>query len=1108
MEVSSASSNHSIKLSSSNASNTESVVNVDHSERHPSIETRVCVVGSAVNNGKLLEQLKKLDIPYLTSVDGMEYAEEEDPYYETVFIMDEFNGETFNNLKNSDCRILGAPVINTIMATNEPLPYTSRPLYCTLMQSLNLCFTNFKTKEHLAHLVTLCHYMGACIRKDMSSKIDFLVTNTLHGPKYRTAVSLGTPVMKEEWIHRCWAARNRDQPCKATDDEFLVPCKSKPFEGCTLSFLGFSECEKNHMQEQAREQGGLVAEVGDPICSHLVVDESSVVSLPFQPQGKLYMVVQEWFWGSIQIEAKAAESMYVFQLVECPARMTRSSTTSSLLGTPKWKGSTRGLSMRQTGSSGKPSFSRKRSRIREETLAKLAQETDVNTSHSLPPRKRQSTDTSACISESMLDISSSTNTGVLLPRSKEDVLRDESQYASITITTESRKFRKRKSEDMLQDTADLNISECSTLYNVKQRKMLHPRKQLPVSTLMINSPAVFKSFSPLSTDKKIFKENENVVHSSMADISRIKEKSLLEQSEKIAGPVPVVTARYQVVMELLQTEKNYVGILQTILNLFKKPLDDPHQAGGPILASEDVKVIFSSLPDIEVVHRNMSDDLQLAIDQWNDSSCIGQLILKYADEFGRCYPPFVNFFEASVETLSSCETRSPRFHAFLKINQAKRECGRQTLAELLINPVQRLPRIILLLQDIKKHTEKENLNHQDVQNIQSSIDALKEVMTHINEDKRKTESQRQIFDIVYEVEGCPPTIVSSHRQFVARAEVIAVDDNLCNKGDHITFFIFSDCMEIAKRRRGIKSQSFKSPNVHGRPASVKCLKHTKLLSLSHIKKVVSITDSEDCQNAVSLFCRTPTDTQDWLYTFKVMTCTEDSISNSKDEVVTSGKENVANCSKSRLLQILSKHRANTVCKASDENFICCVNSQDLEVCTADLGSTLGRAVRAAKKSSRKLTRAFSFSRTPRRVMQRAVTNMLSPSQQRPPTGLNQDDSPNCNGLSDVDSDAKESTRSLRVESLCTPQRNRRGNRLGSTTSLQHDESQEFTTYTMKPSVSTMTLAHPPSAADLIEFPAIPTPPTRRRRQKIVKAATVAFGRTGSFRKRVKAETAV
>lgn len=55
----------------------------------------------------------------------------------------------------------------------------------------------------------------------------------------QTAVSLGTPVMKEEWIHKCWAARNRRSLFRATDDEFLAPCKSKPFEGCKLSFLGF-----------------------------------------------------------------------------------------------------------------------------------------------------------------------------------------------------------------------------------------------------------------------------------------------------------------------------------------------------------------------------------------------------------------------------------------------------------------------------------------------------------------------------------------------------------------------------------------------------------------------------------------------------------------------------------------------------------------------------------------------------------------------------------------------------------------------------------------------------------------------------------------------------
>ena len=56
------------------------------------------------------------------------------------------------------------------------------------MQGLTLCFTNFETKEHLAHLVTLCHYMGASIRKEMSLKIDYLITNSLHGPKYRVSM--------------------------------------------------------------------------------------------------------------------------------------------------------------------------------------------------------------------------------------------------------------------------------------------------------------------------------------------------------------------------------------------------------------------------------------------------------------------------------------------------------------------------------------------------------------------------------------------------------------------------------------------------------------------------------------------------------------------------------------------------------------------------------------------------------------------------------------------------------------------------------------------------------------------------------------------------------
>lgn len=68
-----------------------------------------------------------------------------------------------------------------------------------------------------------------------------------------------------------------------------------------------------------------------------------------------------------------------------------------------------------------------------------------------------------------------------------------------------------------------------------------------------------------------------------------------------------------------------------------------------------------------------------------------------ADALLKIYPPFLNFYEKTKEAIIACDRNKPRFHAFLKIAQSRPECGRQTLIELLIRPVQRLPSTLLLL---------------------------------------------------------------------------------------------------------------------------------------------------------------------------------------------------------------------------------------------------------------------------------------------------------------------------------------------------------------------------------------------------------------------------
>ncbi|XP_025961554.2 protein ECT2 isoform X1 [Dromaius novaehollandiae] len=815
----------------------------DVEEEMPQIETRVILVQEAGKREELLKALEtikimevpvikiketspgkseekliksiilmEIKVPYIKMDTIEELGDSDSPELETVFVVTDFQDSIFNNLCKADCRVVGPPVVLQCAQKGEPLPFSCRPLYCASMLNLVLCFTGFRKKDELVKLVTLVHHMGGIIRRDFSSKVTHLVANSTQGDKFRIAVSLGTPIMKAEWIYKAWERRNDIDFC-AADDDFRNQFKVPPFQDCMLSFLGFSDEEKANMEEMTEMQGGCYLPVGDERCTHLVVEENTVKDLPFQPLKKLYVVKQEWFWGSIQMDARAGESMYLFEKSESPG--LKKSVSLLSLNTPN--------------------SNRKRRRLKE-TLAQLTRETDMSP---FPPRKRPSAEHSLSIG-SLLDIS--------------------------------------------------NTPESSATNGETPKSCARPSK---------NS-------TPLP----------------------------LKQS-----------ARWQVAKELYQTESNYVDILTTIIQLFQVPLEKEGQLGGPILAQEEIKTIFGSIPDILDVHTKIKEDLEDLMMNWTESRSIGDIILKYSKDLLKTYPPFVNFFEMSKETITRCEKQKPRFHAFLKINQAKPECGRQSLAELLIRPVQRLPSVALLLNDLKKHTAEEN---PDKVTLERAIESLKEVMTHINEDKRKTEAQRQIFDVVYEVDGCPANLLSSHRSLVQRLETVALGDDLCDRGEQVTLFLFNDCLEIARKRHKVIG-AFKSPHGHTRPPA--CLKHVVLMPLSQIKKVLDIRETEDCHKAFALVVRPPTEQNNKLLSFQ-MTAEEPP--------------------KEDWLKTLCRHVANTICKADAENLIYTVDPDSIEVNTKDMDSTLSRASRAIKKTSKKVTRAFSFTKTPKRALRRAL----------------------------------------------------------------------------------------------------------------------------------------
>lgn len=785
-------------------------------------QVRICLVGAVAHDKACLAAAQTLKLPLVLSETGAEYATDTNTL--TYFVLNQFDGPIYDTIYRSKHRILGPPALQQAARGGDGIPHNNRPIYNYCMRGVITCFTGIRKKDELTRLVDLIHSMGGSIRKDMNTKVTHLICNTTGGEKYQYAMTFRLAVVRPSWVVQAWQNRN-DPNFAANVEEFTKSHRLKAFEGQKICFFGFPPEEHQHMVDVLKMNGGIPADLEDPECSHVVVDEHVVTSKPEPKNTKTHIVKADWFWYTIQ-NGYADEGYYLFG----------------------------------------------------DYLDSIANTPGVDRRDSLP-------------------IS----------------------------------FNKRKRKRLSHRTP---AGEGTPLGAGKRRSSVSDAGLLSVSGSFLDCTT--------SPDKHEGSKKNAIAEAADASIDQ---------------PIKSQSMRHNHFMDFFHTESNYVGILDTIVNLFKVPLEemaenDPENA---LLNKSELKSIFSNFLPIHDVHKEMLNQLKEIHNKWAEEHLIGQIILDYRDDLIKAYPPYVNFFEQMKETLLQCDASNPRFHAFLKINQAKPECGRQTLQDLMIRPVQRLPSISLLLNDILKHTAKSNPDHKK---LDEALKAIKEVMTYINEDKRKTEGQLAMFDIFNDIDNCPPHLVSSHRHFVSRCEVTELTDSLSGRGDSLMLFLFSDTLEVCKKRSRAFNNT-KSPSTNGlnstRCQTTKPYKHVKLMPLSSIRLVVNIQDSP---RAFALNCRATADNKDRLHSFSI--CDEE-----KDKIV--------------YLKSLCKQLAENACKADADKFMLNCESEELGIDVSDINvGTLSKAFKFATRTRLRVGRAFSFNKTPSKLKRAVSTMMTSP----------------------------------------------------------------------------------------------------------------------------------
>jgi len=173
------------------------------------------------------------------------------------------------------------------------------------------------------------------------------------------------------------------------------------------------------------------------------------------------------------------------------------------------------------------------------------------------------------------------------------------------------------------------------------------------------------------------------------------------------APAPLSAAELhrKAVDELRDTERGYVEDLACIVDVFLQPLVAWAAGDGADATVDEVREIFGGVSALRLLHETQ---VLPALDaEWDRAAAAGgpprpdAALAKHAAALA-LYGPLLKGFAAARAKLAALGASRPHFATAVRLCELQRASKGLRLPALLIKPVQRVPRYLLLLRDIGK----------------------------------------------------------------------------------------------------------------------------------------------------------------------------------------------------------------------------------------------------------------------------------------------------------------------------------------------------------------------------------------------------------------------
>ncbi|XP_024086267.1 protein vav isoform X2 [Cimex lectularius] len=192
--------------------------------------------------------------------------------------------------------------------------------------------------------------------------------------------------------------------------------------------------------------------------------------------------------------------------------------------------------------------------------------------------------------------------------------------------------------------------------------------------------------------------------------------------------------RDYVINELVETEKNYIDVLNTLLKHFIRPLTS-------IIKDDDMKTIFGGIKELYEIHMGFHIQLLKAVTPGSG--------FKLSEAFLNWREQFLVYGEYCAN-LTKAQSRIVEISRNEIVNQKLIKCqqeannGKFKLRDILSVPMQRILKYHLLLEKLISETQP---NHEDFRGLERAREAMVDVAQYINEVKRDSDTLQIMADI-------------------------------------------------------------------------------------------------------------------------------------------------------------------------------------------------------------------------------------------------------------------------------------------------------------------------------------------------------------------------